>query len=243
MRCEDVRRPAKTSAHCPELPPPRASPGHRGVQTRPQGRSTGAGALLLWLRPLRGFSYSDNYTACPGLQPPVERAVTAGPGTGWGEIYQVRRPPHAEAVVRARCLYPTCCGCLSISMALQASRSAARGTVASEAVAVTLCTPTLQDLAATPFAVVGGSAKTVSAAGGFLQGGGHGFMSPAAGLAVDNVLALTAVRAVKAGTAKSGAVQAEAAPHARVIGSSSAALRSIVHAPSSRPLERNYLFI
>jgi FAD/FMN-containing dehydrogenase len=43
--------------------------------------------------------------------------------------------------------------------------------------------------------VVGGSARTVSACGGYTLGGGHSFMSPAYGLAVDNVLAFTAVLA------------------------------------------------
>lgn len=45
------------------------------------------------------------------------------------------------------------------------------------------------------WAVVGGSARTVSASGGHVLGGGHSFMSPTYGLAVDNVLAFTAVLA------------------------------------------------
>jgi FAD/FMN-containing dehydrogenase len=36
--------------------------------------------------------------------------------------------------------------------------------------------------------VVGGTAATVSAAGGFIQGGGHSALSPLLGLAVDHVL-------------------------------------------------------
>ena len=43
--------------------------------------------------------------------------------------------------------------------------------------------------------VVGGSAVTVSACGGYTLGGGHSFMSPAHGLAVDNVLQFSAVLA------------------------------------------------
>jgi hypothetical protein len=48
---------------------------------------------------------------------------------------------------------------------------------------------------ASGFDVVGGSARTVSAAGGYTLGGGHSWMSPFYGLAVDNVLQFTAVRA------------------------------------------------
>ena len=36
--------------------------------------------------------------------------------------------------------------------------------------------------------VVGGGRASVGAAGGYLQGGGHGFFSPKHGLAVDNLL-------------------------------------------------------
>eukprot|EP00048_Salpingoeca_helianthica_P020198 m.5391 g.5391 ORF g.5391 m.5391 type:complete len:588 (-) comp4518_c0_seq1:51-1814(-) len=43
--------------------------------------------------------------------------------------------------------------------------------------------------------VVGGSARTVAAAGGYTLGGGHSYMSPAYGLAVDNVLRFEAVLA------------------------------------------------
>ena len=43
--------------------------------------------------------------------------------------------------------------------------------------------------------VVGGSARTVSALGGYLQGGGHSWQSPAYGLAVDNILSLSVVLA------------------------------------------------
>jgi FAD/FMN-containing dehydrogenase len=45
------------------------------------------------------------------------------------------------------------------------------------------------------YGVVGGSARTVSSAGGYTLGGGHSFMSPSCGLAVDNVLAMQAVLA------------------------------------------------
>jgi FAD/FMN-containing dehydrogenase len=45
------------------------------------------------------------------------------------------------------------------------------------------------------FTVVGGSARSVCAAGGYTLGGGHSWQSPAYGLAVDNVLAATAVLA------------------------------------------------
>lgn len=45
------------------------------------------------------------------------------------------------------------------------------------------------------FAVVGGSARTVSSAGGYTLSGGHSFLSPSHGLAVDNLLAATVVLA------------------------------------------------
>lgn len=45
------------------------------------------------------------------------------------------------------------------------------------------------------YQVVGGSARTVSANGGYTLGGGHSFMSPAYGLAVDNVLQYVVVLA------------------------------------------------
>ena len=41
--------------------------------------------------------------------------------------------------------------------------------------------------------VVGGSAKSVGAAGGYVQGGGHSLLSPKYGLAVDNVLEVDVV--------------------------------------------------
>ena len=44
------------------------------------------------------------------------------------------------------------------------------------------------------FDVVGGSARSVSSSGGYTLGGGHSWMSPFYGLAVDNVLSFTAVR-------------------------------------------------
>lgn len=43
------------------------------------------------------------------------------------------------------------------------------------------------------WAVVGGSARTVSSAGGYTLGGGHSFMGPSHGMAVDNVLAFGGV--------------------------------------------------
>ena len=58
--------------------------------------------------------------------------------------------------------------------------------------------------AAEGFDVVGGSARTVSAAGGYTVGGGHSFMSPFYGLAVDNVLLITAVSRAGTGHASGG---------------------------------------
>lgn len=49
--------------------------------------------------------------------------------------------------------------------------------------------------AARGYEVVGGSARTVSAAGGHFSGGGHSFMSTVYGLTADNVLAVTVVLA------------------------------------------------
>ena len=43
--------------------------------------------------------------------------------------------------------------------------------------------------------VVGGNAQSVSAAGGYMQGGGHGANSPLHGLAVDNLLEADVVTA------------------------------------------------
>lgn len=43
------------------------------------------------------------------------------------------------------------------------------------------------------WAVVGGSARTVSSAGGYTLGGGHSFLGPSHGMAVDNVLAFGGV--------------------------------------------------
>ncbi len=51
----------------------------------------------------------------------------------------------------------------------------------------------LYDLLDPSRTLVGGSARTVSAAGGHALGGGHSFLSPHHGLAVDNMLAATAV--------------------------------------------------
>ena len=45
------------------------------------------------------------------------------------------------------------------------------------------------------YTIVGGSAGSVGASGGYVLGGGHGFASPAYGLAVDNVLSFTVVLA------------------------------------------------
>ena len=41
--------------------------------------------------------------------------------------------------------------------------------------------------------VVGGNAQSVGAAGGYMQGGGHGSLGPKYGLAVDNVLEVDVV--------------------------------------------------
>ncbi|KAG0602850.1 hypothetical protein M758_10G046600 [Ceratodon purpureus] len=50
-------------------------------------------------------------------------------------------------------------------------------------------------LEGTGYIAVGGMSLTVSAAGGFVQGGGHGALSPSFGLAVDNVLEVEVVTA------------------------------------------------
>ena len=50
-------------------------------------------------------------------------------------------------------------------------------------------------LNSTQYEIVGGSARTVCAAGGYTLGGGHGWQSPQYGLAVDNVLSMTGVLA------------------------------------------------
>lgn len=50
-------------------------------------------------------------------------------------------------------------------------------------------------LASKGLMAVGGYSATVGAAGGFIQGGGHGALSPWKGLAADNVLEFTLVNA------------------------------------------------
>ena len=50
--------------------------------------------------------------------------------------------------------------------------------------------------AAAGYTVVGGSCSTVGVAGGWMQGGGYGILSPLYGLGVDNVLQLTLVTAM-----------------------------------------------
>ena len=54
---------------------------------------------------------------------------------------------------------------------------------------------TVYDSIPAEWTVVGGSARTVCACGGYIQGGGHSYSSPTYGLAVDNVLQFTAVLA------------------------------------------------
>lgn len=50
-------------------------------------------------------------------------------------------------------------------------------------------------LNSTNYIVIGGMALTISATGGYVQGGGHGALSPSFGLAVDNVLEIEVVTA------------------------------------------------
>ena len=101
-----------------------------------QGRSTVAGALLIWMYNYKNIQIVENYTACPGNSS-VPAVIVTG-GAAWGEVYAAVAPKYG---------------------------------------------------------VVGGSARTVAACGGYTLGGGHSFMSPAFGLAVDNVLAFSAVLA------------------------------------------------
>lgn len=101
-----------------------------------QGRSTAAGALLIWMHKYKNISINENYTACSGT-PSVPAVIVTG-GVAWGEVYAAVAPKYG---------------------------------------------------------VVGGSARMVAACGGYTLGGGHSFMSPAFGLAVDNVLAYRAVLA------------------------------------------------
>jgi len=101
-----------------------------------QGRSTAAGALLVWLRGLKDYALLPAYAACAGDAP--GSAASAGPGDSYGDLYAALDPR---------------------------------------------------------FTVVGGSARTVSAAGGHLLSGGHSFASPHYGLAADNLLQVEAVLA------------------------------------------------
>lgn len=50
------------------------------------------------------------------------------------------------------------------------------------------------------YTVVGGSCSTVGVAGGWMQGGGYGILSPRFGLGVDNVLQFNLVTAAVSGT-------------------------------------------
>lgn len=102
-----------------------------------QGRSSGAGTLLIWTQYMKGFKLGKNYVPCTG-DTPVPNVVTTQPGTSYGDIYNA-----------------------------------------------------LPDT----LALVGGSARTVSSAGGHVLAGGHSFMSPHFGLAADNVLQFSAVLA------------------------------------------------
>lgn len=101
-----------------------------------QGRSTAAGALLIWMYNYKNIQIVENYTSCAGDAPVPAVNVTGA--AGWGEVYAAVSPKYG---------------------------------------------------------VVGGSARTVAACGGYTLGGGHSYMSPAFGLAVDNVLAFSAVLA------------------------------------------------
>jgi FAD/FMN-containing dehydrogenase len=101
-----------------------------------QGRSTAAGALLVWLHEWAELTINDAFLACPGDAP--ASAVTVTSGTTYGAVYNA--------------LLPTA-------------------------------------------TIVGGSARTVSAAGGHALGGGHSFLSPMYGLTVDNILQFEAVLA------------------------------------------------
>ena len=96
-----------------------------------QGRSTGAGTLLVWLAALDAVVvHADGFRACAGEA--ATAAVTAQPGATAGALQAALGDTHV---------------------------------------------------------VVTGSARTVSAAGGHVLGGGHSFASPAYGLAADNLLA------------------------------------------------------
>jgi FAD/FMN-containing dehydrogenase len=101
------------------------------------GRSTAAGALLLWMKRFVGSIAVNASTAvCSGTLP--EPTVTVPAGADWGTVY---------------------------------------GSLPAQ------------------WAVVGGSSRSVSACGGYTLGGGHSFMSPSRGLAVDNALAFRVVLA------------------------------------------------
>lgn len=50
-----------------------------------QGRSAGAGALLVWVKAMHNTTILNEYTACPGDKP--RTAIATRPGTSWGEAY------------------------------------------------------------------------------------------------------------------------------------------------------------
>eukprot|EP00731_Ephydatia_muelleri_P027976 Em0019g849a len=87
-----------------------------------QGRSTAAGALLIWMYNYKDIQVIENYIACSGDR--SVPAVNVTGGAAWGEVYAAVAPKYG---------------------------------------------------------VVGGSARTVAACGGYTLGGGHSYMSPARG--------------------------------------------------------------
>ena len=51
------------------------------------GRSSGAHALLLWTHALQGLTLHPAYSACPAAAAPPTPALSASPGTSFGQLY------------------------------------------------------------------------------------------------------------------------------------------------------------
>jgi len=78
-----------------------------------QGRSTAADALLLWTHALTGVSFNPAFAACAGDVP--QSAMTAAPGTSWGEAYDLLAVDGAYAVVGGSERSVSACGGYTLS--------------------------------------------------------------------------------------------------------------------------------
>ena len=146
-----------------------------------QGRSTAAGALLVWLHGMASITVDEAFVPCKGDTPRAAVTAEVRAGEGGGQVSSDEgtgtEPGEATPALGRTSAVTLCAGPSPLQP------GAGYGEVYAELAR------------GGKWAVVGGSARTVSASGGHVLGGGHSFMSPAYGLAADNVLAFTAVLA------------------------------------------------